>query len=46
LASELYDYFGFALTRQLFDGLVDEVRVVELDGDPPVALRQLPGSGS
>jgi hypothetical protein len=39
IVSELYEYFGYGLTRDLFDGLVAENRYVEMDGDQPAPLR-------
>jgi hypothetical protein len=45
LSSELYEYFGFELTRELFDGLLGEVRYVEMDGEPPTLLRP-PAAGA
>jgi hypothetical protein len=39
IVSELYEFFGFGLTRDLFDGLVAESRYVEMEGVPPVPLR-------
>jgi hypothetical protein len=39
LVSELYEYFGYGLTRDVFDGLVAENRYVEMEGDRHVLLR-------